>query len=285
MIPAGYEKHYPVMLKEVLENLRPEADKTYVDATFGDGGYSEAILQSANCRLIAIDRDPNVITRAQELKQKYGDRFDFRRGCFGDFSDIVTENIDGAVFDIGVSSMQLDEADRGFSFSKDAPLDMRMSCQGITAADIVNTYSETELADLIYKYGEEKYSRLFAKYIEEFGGVCDWSNSNQPKCFCYWDLSTDDFRTTFGGTMKLPLDYATNKKVLEDAMSFIDVDNFKKYVAKVKDSHILMNDKLLDDFGDGDDLPHIEEEKKKPINIDNDDEDDEFDESLLDYDF
>lgn len=139
--------------------------------------------------------------------------------------------------------------------------------------------------DAEQKAREEKYSRLFAKYIEEFGGVCDWSNSNQPKCFCYWDLSTDDFRTTFGGTMKLPLDYATNKKVLEDAMSFIDVDNFKKYVAKVKDSHLLMNDKLLDDFGDGDDLPHIEEEKKKPINIDNDDEDDEFDESLLDYDF
>lgn len=139
--------------------------------------------------------------------------------------------------------------------------------------------------DAEQKAREEKYARLFTKYIEEFDGGCDWSNSYQPKCFCYWDLTTNNFRTTFGGTMKLPLDYATNKKVLEDAVNFIDTDNFKKYIAKVKDTHILMNDKLLDDFGDGDDLHHIKEEKKKPIDIDNDDEDDEFDESLLDYDF
>ena len=165
MIPSGYEKHYPVMLQEVLESLKPEAGKVYVDATFGNGGYSEAILKSADCRLIALDRDPNVVARANELKQKYGARFDFRQGCFGDFNDLIQEQIDGAVFDIGVSSMQLDEAERGFSFSKDAPLDMRMSCQGVTAADIVNEYSENELADLIYKYGEERKSRQIASAI------------------------------------------------------------------------------------------------------------------------
>ena len=165
MIPAGYEKHYPVMLNEVLLALKPEANKIYVDATFGNGGYSEAILKMADCKVIALDRDPNVVARAQELKQQYGERFEFRRGCFGDFSALVPETIAGAVFDIGVSSMQLDEAERGFSFSKDAPLDMRMSCEGITASDIVNSYSETELADLIYKYGEERKSRQLASAI------------------------------------------------------------------------------------------------------------------------
>lgn len=162
MIPGGYEKHFPVMLHEVLECLKPEAGKIYVDATFGNGGYSEAILDAADCRIIALDRDPNVLSRAEEFRQKYGNRFDFRVGRFGDFSRLVGQAVDGAVFDIGVSSMQLDQAERGFSFSKDAPLDMRMSCNGATAADIVNRMPEKELADLIYKYGEERKSRQIA---------------------------------------------------------------------------------------------------------------------------
>ncbi len=168
MIPAGYEKHYPVMLPEVLASLKPEAGKIYVDATFGNGGYTQAILDSTDCRIIALDRDPNVLPRVNEFKQKYGNRFDFRQGCFGDFATLISENIDGAVFDIGVSSMQLDEAERGFSFSKDAPLDMRMSCEGTSAADIVNNYSEGELADLIYKYGEERKSRQIASAIIQY---------------------------------------------------------------------------------------------------------------------
>lgn len=165
MIPGGYEKHFPVMLHEVLECLKPEAGKIYVDATFGNGGYSEAILDAADCRVIALDRDPNVLSRAEEFRQKYGNRFDFRAGRFGDFSRLVGQAVDGAVFDIGVSSMQLDQAERGFSFSKDAPLDMRMSCNGATAADIVNRMPEKELADLIYKYGEERKSRQIAAKI------------------------------------------------------------------------------------------------------------------------
>ena len=165
MIPGGYEKHFPVMLPEVLQALAPADGKTYVDATFGNGGYSEAILKAADCKVIALDRDPNVLPRAQEFQKKYGSRFEFRTGRFGDFAELVTEAIDGAVFDIGVSSMQLDNAERGFSFAKDAPLDMRMSCTGISAADIVNTMPEKELADLIYKYGEEKKSRQIAARI------------------------------------------------------------------------------------------------------------------------
>ena len=164
---ADYKIHYPVMLNEILDALNIEDGKTYVDATFGNGGYSEAILNKADCKVIALDRDKNVITRAKELKAQFGDRFEFRKGCFGNFAGLVNENIDGAVFDIGVSSMQLDQGERGFSFNKDAPLDMRMSQTGTTAADLVNNLSEAELADVLYIYGEEKKSRQIAKKIIE----------------------------------------------------------------------------------------------------------------------
>lgn len=155
------------MLNEVLTAMQPQDGETYVDATFGNGGYTEALLKAANCKVIALDRDPNVKIRAAELKAEYGDRFDFRAGQFGDFAKLVTEPVNGAVFDIGVSSMQLDNADRGFSFGKDAPLDMRMSCSGLSAADLVNNMPEKELADLIYKYGEERKSRQIAAKIIE----------------------------------------------------------------------------------------------------------------------
>lgn len=166
-MPDVKQKHIPVMLNDVLQALAPQDGGLYVDATFGNGGYSEAILQAANCKLIALDRDPNVKDRAAEMKAKYGERFEFRAGEFGDFAELVPEKIDGAVFDIGVSSMQIDQAQRGFSFAKEAPLDMRMSCQGTSAADLVNSLSEKELADLIYNYGEEKKSRAIARRIVE----------------------------------------------------------------------------------------------------------------------
>lgn len=162
---SSYKKHFPVMLPQVLEYLSPKDGETYVDATFGNGGYTEAVLKSANCKVIAIDRDPNVVPRVNELKSIYGDRFEFRQGCFGDINTLITENIDGIMFDIGVSSMQLDQAERGFSFSKEAPLDMRMSQSGISAADIVNNMPEQELANVIYKYGEERKSRQIASKI------------------------------------------------------------------------------------------------------------------------
>ena len=161
-------KHIPVMLQEVLEYLNPKDGEIYVDATFGNGGYSEAILKSANCKVIAIDRDPTVLPRVKELEDAFGERFDFCQGTFGSIKELINQGINGVVFDIGVSSMQLDQAERGFSFSKDAPLDMRMSCEGETAADIVNNTSEKDLADLIYKYGEERKSRQIAAKIVEY---------------------------------------------------------------------------------------------------------------------
>lgn len=153
------------MLNEVLEYLNPQDNKTYVDATFGNGGYSLAILNAAKCNLIAIDRDPNVLPRAQEFKQQFGNRFTFISGRFGNIAELISNPVDGFVFDIGVSSMQLDEPLRGFSFNKEAPLDMRMSCNGLSAADIVNSMDEHELADLIYNFGEEKKSRQIAHKI------------------------------------------------------------------------------------------------------------------------
>lgn len=164
-MPIEYQTHFPVMLPQVLEALAPQDGGLYVDATFGNGGYTEALLNAADCTVIALDRDPNVLPRVKELQALYGKRLDFRAGRFGDFANLVYEQIDGAVFDIGVSSMQLDKSERGFSFAKDAPLDMRMSQSGQTAADLVNTLPEKELADLIYQYGEERKSRQIAAKI------------------------------------------------------------------------------------------------------------------------
>lgn len=164
----NYQKHFPVMLPEVLQALAPQDGAVYVDATFGNGGYSEAILNAADCKVIALDRDPNVRARAEELKTQFGNRFEFRAGQFSRFAELITEPVNGAVFDIGVSSMQLDEAERGFSFSKDAPLDMRMSQSGTSAADLVNSLPESELADIIYNYGEERKSRQIARRIAEY---------------------------------------------------------------------------------------------------------------------
>ena len=167
-MPETRQKHIPVMLQEVLAALKPQKGEVYVDATFGNGGYTKAILEAADCKVIALDRDSTVKIRANEIKNMYGGRFEFRAGQFGDFADLVPEKINGAVFDIGVSSMQLDEAERGFSFSKEGALDMRMSQSGLSAKDIVNTYGEQELADLIYQYGEERKSRQIARQIAEY---------------------------------------------------------------------------------------------------------------------
>ena len=167
-MPEIRQKHIPVMLQEVLTALKLQKGEVYVDATFGNGGYTKAILENADCKVIALDRDPTVKIRVNEFKNMYGDRFEFRAGQFGDFADLVPEKINGAVFDIGVSSMQLDEAERGFSFSKEGALDMRMSQDGISAKDIVNSYDEEALADLIYQYGEERKSRQIAKRIAEY---------------------------------------------------------------------------------------------------------------------
>lgn len=164
--------HFPVMLPEVLSVLAPKDGEVYVDGTFGAGGYTRAFLEAANCTVIAIDRDPAAVLRADAMKAEFGDRLIFVPGRFGDALDLVRaagyERVDGFVLDVGVSSMQFDEASRGFSFRFDAPLDMRMdTSSGDTAADLVNNMDEEDLANLIYKFGDERKSRYIARRIVE----------------------------------------------------------------------------------------------------------------------
>lgn len=163
--------HIPVMLREVLAALAPAAGETYIDGTLGAGGYTRAILGAADCRVVAIDRDETAHVRAAEWAPDFGDRLILVHNTFGNVRDCVNEPVDGFVLDIGVSSMQIDQAERGFSFRFDGPLDMRMDQgSGESAADIVNNMEEEDLANLIYTYGEERQSRRIARAIVEARG-------------------------------------------------------------------------------------------------------------------
>jgi 16S rRNA (cytosine1402-N4)-methyltransferase len=161
-----------VLLGEVCDALEAARGGTFVDGTFGAGGYTRAILDAnPQNRVIAIDRDPDAIASGVALVAKARGRLTLVPGRFGDLDSIVEatsiERLDGVVLDIGVSSMQLDEAERGFSFRQDGPLDMRMERAGRSAADIVNEAPEAELADIFYHYGEERRARAVARAIVE----------------------------------------------------------------------------------------------------------------------
>lgn len=158
--------HRPVMLAEVLTALAPRDGGLYVDGTFGRGGYSAGLLEAADCRVIGIDRDPDAIAHGREMATAYGGRLALVEGRFGDMDRLVSARpVDGVTLDLGVSSPQLDVAERGFSFRFDGPLDMRMGRDGPTAADVVNGLPEAELADVIYRLGEERRSRQIASAI------------------------------------------------------------------------------------------------------------------------
>lgn len=155
--------HAPVLLAEAMEALALKDGGVYVDATFGGGGYSREMLARADCRVIAFDRDPDAIARGAELTASAKGKFTLHQGRFGDLC--VDELADGVVFDLGVSSFQLDEAGRGFSFQAEAELDMRMDREGPSAAGAVNGLSEAALAELIYRYGEDDDSRRIARAL------------------------------------------------------------------------------------------------------------------------
>jgi len=156
--------HLPVMLKEVVAAIAPKDGGHYVDGTFGGGGYARAILEAADCRVLGIDRDPEAIARGQALVAHFAGRLTLVEGEFSRM-DQFTEQSDGVVLDLGVSSFQFDTPARGFSFREEGPLDMRMSLSGESAADLVNTASERVLAELIARYGEEKNARRIARAI------------------------------------------------------------------------------------------------------------------------
>ncbi len=167
--PRHIPVHIPVLGSEAVAMLSPHAGGVYVDATFGAGGYSRAILDVAGTRVIGIDRDPTAIAGGFGLVERSGGRLTLVEDRFSNLAEVcVAEGlaeVDGIVMDVGVSSMQLDQAGRGFSFRLDGPLDMRMGQDGPTAADVVATADEAELASIIYIFGEERHSRAVARAI------------------------------------------------------------------------------------------------------------------------
>jgi 16S rRNA (cytosine1402-N4)-methyltransferase len=161
--------HIPVMLSEVLDLLSPKDDACYVDGTFGAGGYSQGILKAANCRVHAFDQDPITVAAGKPMVEAFRRRLTIHRDRFSNMEAVLHEQgattVDGVALDIGVSSMQLDDKQRGFSFLEDGPLDMRMSGDGQSAADLVNHLDEKSLARVIRVFGEERQARRIAKAI------------------------------------------------------------------------------------------------------------------------
>lgn len=161
--------HTPVMLTEVLKYIEPKDEETYLDATFGAGGHSREILAKANCKILALDRDPDTESIATELEKENPKRVEFIQGCFGNVKQLLKERniekVDGILIDAGVSSMQINNPERGFSFMRDGPLDMRMSKSGLDASYVINNMKEEDLANIIYKYGDERKSRKIAGAI------------------------------------------------------------------------------------------------------------------------
>ncbi|ARE40052.1 rRNA small subunit methyltransferase H [Rhodovulum sp. P5] len=156
--------HIPVLLRPLLEAVAPVSG-VWLDGTFGAGGYSRGLLEAGADRVIAVDRDPMVFDMAQGWAAGFGDRLTMVEGTFSGMDTYTDTALDGVVLDLGVSSMQLDQAERGFSFAKDGPLDMRMGADGPTAADLVNDLPESALADILHYYGEERAARRIARAI------------------------------------------------------------------------------------------------------------------------
>lgn len=156
--------HVPVLLKPLLKAVSPVSG-IWLDGTFGAGGYARGLLEAGAAKVIGIDRDPAVFAMAQEWAGQYGDRLHLVEGEFSDLDRLAGEPLDGVVLDLGVSSMQLDQAERGFSFLRDGPLDMRMGQDGPSAADLLNEAEEAVIADVLYHYGEERASRRIARAI------------------------------------------------------------------------------------------------------------------------
>lgn len=160
-------KHIPVLLTSVMNALGDIKNRTVVDCTFGAGGYSRAFLQ-AGANVIAFDRDANVIADAEQLKSEYKNRFRFINSPFSNIDNLNADEFDDVVFDLGISSMQIDNADRGFSFRYDADLDMRMDTNiKLNAADLIKEKTVSELADILYEYGDIKKSHMFADIFKK----------------------------------------------------------------------------------------------------------------------
>jgi len=162
---GGLVRHIPVLLHEVLDKLAPGPGHTIIDGTFGAGGYARAVLETG-ADVVALDRDPHAIAAGQPMVDEFGGRLRLVESVFSDLDRAVEQPVDGVVLDIGVSSMQLDEAERGFSIRAEGPLDMRMAATGPTAAEIVNSFKVGDLARIIGFLGEERQAGRVARMIE-----------------------------------------------------------------------------------------------------------------------
>ncbi|HEX2527021.1 MAG TPA: 16S rRNA (cytosine(1402)-N(4))-methyltransferase RsmH [Geminicoccus sp.] len=166
--PASMSGHAPVMLAEVLKALAPQPDQVVLDATFGGGGYTRALLDTGLRQVLALDRDPDAVARGQAIVDR-DPRLRLIHARFGELDRVVAdqglESVDAVVFDLGVSSFQLDQAERGFSFRYDAPLDMRMDREGQTAAELIAEIAEIDLARLLWNYGDEREARRIARSV------------------------------------------------------------------------------------------------------------------------
>lgn len=167
----GTFAHAPVLLREVIAALAPRDGEVFVDGTFGAGGHARALLEAADCTVWAIDRDPRAVALGEALARRFGGRLTVIAGRFGRMKELLeargVSSVDGVTLDLGVSSMQLEDSARGFSFRLDGPLDMRMEAAGEPAADAVNRLSEEELGGIIHEYGEERMARRIARAIVE----------------------------------------------------------------------------------------------------------------------
>ena len=166
---ARANTHTPVLVDSVIAALEPRTGAVYVDGTLGGGGYTRALLAATDCIVWGIDRDPDAIASNGELASRYAGRLHLVSGHFGNMQTLLADRgltaVDGVTLDLGVSSMQIDDPARGFAFSQDGPLDMRMDKEGQSAADLVNNVDEGELADIIHAYGEERLARRIARAI------------------------------------------------------------------------------------------------------------------------
>lgn len=160
----GRAPHIPVLLRPLLAAAAP-VHGLWLDGTFGAGGYARGLLAAGATRVIGIDRDPSALAAAAPMQAEFGSRLTLVQGTFSELDILAGEALDGVVLDLGVSSMQIDQAERGFSFQKDGPLDMRMSSDGPSAADIVASASEGALADILFHFGEERAARRIARAI------------------------------------------------------------------------------------------------------------------------
>ena len=158
--------HIPVLLNETVQMLSPKDEGIYLDCTFGGGGHTSAILSSANCKVVSLDRDPEAKERAKKIKERFGERFEFVATNFSELDKIEISNFDGILFDFGVSSFQLDDGSRGFSINKEAELDMRMNnAEGISALEFINSVDEYELGCVLRDYGEENLYKKISRAI------------------------------------------------------------------------------------------------------------------------